>query len=563
MCDGVTIDTSDENRPTGPDPTSGHAPRRTVIADSWRRSALGGLSPDARPEPLLTDVEAADPLLDAARPVLRRAGDELADTDTALLLVDQHCRLVSRVFSGVAVERSLDGLGATTGAMFDEEAMGTTALGTPAEIRGGIAINGSEHYLEQFKSLSCFGQPIIHPTTRRLAGIVCMTEIGPRSNPLSVPFVNGLVAGIQDRLLDRSRSDQRALIDAFALAASRRDIAVAALGDDLQLTNALAAQLLTAADFGTLRTLAAEDPTATLRSEPTTLALGSGGIVDVVVERIGGIRHAALFRLRPTRVAAREPVTTAAIHTADTGRAVAASTAVTGEPGSGRTSLARRGDHLYVDVAGGAIVGRRLDLPDALRQSRASGRALVVDDADMLDDDAVRLLHKAITQRAESPDITVVTGPATAARPAVSSLISVCRNRIDAPALRQRPGEIAAIAQRLLGDLSPHLTLTASAADALISAEWPGNLTELRIVVEQAAAGADTRNAWQVEVTDLPARYRTISRASRLSGREHAERQAIIDALDASGRNKVHAAKSLGISRTTLYARIRALGIDG
>lgn len=64
-----------------------------------------------------------------------------------------------------------------------------------------------------------------------------------------------------------------------------------------------------------------------------------------------------------------------------------------------------------------------------------------------------------------------------------------------------------------------------------------------------------------VDVADLPAPYRTSSRAAHLSGREQAERGAIIDALDAAGGNKVHAARELGISRTTLYARMRALGI--
>ncbi|HQV16900.1 MAG TPA: helix-turn-helix domain-containing protein, partial [Gordonia sp. (in: high G+C Gram-positive bacteria)] len=51
------------------------------------------------------------------------------------------------------------------------------------------------------------------------------------------------------------------------------------------------------------------------------------------------------------------------------------------------------------------------------------------------------------------------------------------------------------------------------------------------------------------------------TRAGRLLGRERAERQAIISALDAADRNKSRAAKALGISRTTLYTRMRALDI--
>ncbi|MGC0373020.1 helix-turn-helix domain-containing protein [Streptomyces sp. SAI-229] len=44
---------------------------------------------------------------------------------------------------------------------------------------------------------------------------------------------------------------------------------------------------------------------------------------------------------------------------------------------------------------------------------------------------------------------------------------------------------------------------------------------------------------------------------------EEAERDAIIRALDAAGGNKSEAASMLGIGRTTLYRRLRQLGLDG
>ncbi|WFR73862.1 helix-turn-helix domain-containing protein [Prescottella defluvii] len=62
-------------------------------------------------------------------------------------------------------------------------------------------------------------------------------------------------------------------------------------------------------------------------------------------------------------------------------------------------------------------------------------------------------------------------------------------------------------------------------------------------------------------VEDLPEDYRAPGRVARLGGRERAERDAIIEALQESHGNKVHAAARLGISRTTLYSRIRALDI--
>ena len=69
------------------------------------------------------------------------------------------------------------------------------------------------------------------------------------------------------------------------------------------------------------------------------------------------------------------------------------------------------------------------------------------------------------------------------------------------------------------------------------------------------------RRTGDVTVQDLPKDYQAPVRTKRLAGRERAERAAILDALDANASNKARAAADLGIIRTTLYARMRALKI--
>ncbi|WEL92232.1 hypothetical protein P1N98_13730, partial [Tsukamurella tyrosinosolvens] len=54
------------------------SPHRPVIAASWLRSDRAGLRPDAHPDPEIGAIEAADTLLDAARPVLARAATALS-----------------------------------------------------------------------------------------------------------------------------------------------------------------------------------------------------------------------------------------------------------------------------------------------------------------------------------------------------------------------------------------------------------------------------------------------------------------------------------------------------
>ncbi|MBD1318864.1 Fis family transcriptional regulator [Gordonia hankookensis] len=532
------------------------SPPRPVIEHSWRRSALSGVRPDDATPTTLVDIASADPLLDAARPILDDAATRLGDTDMSLLLVDHECRMVSRVASGSALERRLDDVGAAPGVPFGEDMVGTTALGTPAEIRGGIAINGREHYLEQFKSLSCFGQPIIHPTTRRLAGIICMTEISDQINPLAVPFVNGIVADIADRLLDRSRAHQRRVLDAFQRAAPRRDIAVAAIGDDLQLTNALAAELLSPTDIGALRMVAA-DPR--LRETVMPLTLVSGIDVEVQVEPVAGASGAALFRFRPIVAA---PATPSVIATAP-----ACSVAITGEPGTGRSTHARSATvdaqvpPMVLDVADELIAGRHPDVLAALALARRERSPLIIDGADLLDDRSVAILGKAAAQATREAPLVVVSGPREHVGSGVAALLSRCVTRIDLAPLRHRTSELAALASAMLTEIDEGLSLSGQATDALLCQDWPGNFSELNAVLRQSASACVGRAARVVEPGDLPAAYRTTSRAAHLSGREQAERTAIVDALDRAAGNKVHAARDLGISRTTLYARMRALGI--
>ncbi|MGB3302856.1 MAG: helix-turn-helix domain-containing protein [Gordonia sp. (in: high G+C Gram-positive bacteria)] len=533
-------------------------PQREVIAASWRRVRSTGLTPDARPTPAVFDIASADPLLDAARPVLARAAETLHGTKTALLLVDNESRMVARFSADATLERQLTDAGAVDGAAFDEDAMGTTALGTTAEVRGDLVINSDEHYLEQFRSLSCFGRPIVHPATRRVAGVICMTEVAPRINPLSVPLIRGLVTDIAERLLSRSHADHRSVIAAFERASRRRDVAVAAVGDDLQLTNSLAAELLGPGDFGTLRMMVDESGPRSPATRDHPITLVSGITADIAVEQIPGVGHAAVFQLRP-RLQLDPPATAPKAPPA-------ASVAICGEPGTGRTVRAQSltpDTRVRIDVPQTLLAGEGPDISSAIRRARTLETGLIVDGADLLDDRSLRLLQAAIsTHERGQPPIVVVSEPA-AEGSALAALIACCRLRITLPPLRQRTSEIAALGQALLEQIDSRLELSSTAADALVCQGWPGNLTELAIVLDNAASAALTRGATTVTVADLPPEYRGSTRAARLMGMEQAERQAIIEALDAAAGNKSHAAKALGVSRTTLYTRIRALGING
>lgn len=86
----------------------------------------------------------------------------------------------------------------------------------------------------------------------------------------------------------------------------------------------------------------------------------------------------------------------------------------------------------------------------------------------------------------------------------------------------------------------------------------PGETSEL---VNTLTALVHEVPATVIQRRHLPAHLRQVRRS--LNPLERAERDAIVNALEATGGNKSEASATLGIGRTTLYRRLRQLGLDG
>jgi transcriptional regulator of acetoin/glycerol metabolism len=113
----------------------------------------------------------------------------------------------------------------------------------------------------------------------------------------------------------------------------------------------------------------------------------------------------------------------------------------------------------------------------------------------------------------------------------------------------------------MLAEIRPGsgLRLSAGALRVLLDWDWPGNLRELRTVLEAAAS---RRSAGDVLDTDVALAARPRSARGARTPLEHAERDTIRAALDRARGNKSIAASELGIGRTTLYRKLRELGIE-
>ena len=105
----------------------------------------------------------------------------------------------------------------------------------------------------------------------------------------------------------------------------------------------------------------------------------------------------------------------------------------------------------------------------------------------------------------------------------------------------------------------PPKRLDASAVKTLKQHEWPGNIRELKNVINVAARNVE---GGVITAADLPISRSSPEVADSLRLRDStAERQRIIEALEKTEGNKTQAAKLLGIGRTTLVYKLKQHGL--
>jgi len=149
---------------------------------------------------------------------------------------------------------------------------------------------------------------------------------------------------------------------------------------------------------------------------------------------------------------------------------------------------------------------------------------------------------------------------------------------IELPALRERSEDVLPLARHFLraygGDPSP--AIGEDTAKLLLAHPWPGNVRELENCIKRSLAllprMGDTLPVEALaeffERTPMP-QTRPVSfddgefsRASLKAQVAEADRRDLVRALDEAQGNKSRAAERLGVSRKTLYARMRRLGLE-
>jgi len=557
-----------------------------TIRYSWTRSRLAAAPMDRISVPYLAPDVSGERLLTAARPVLDRFAQQLAGTRVSLVLADPDGRVAGRWAADAAALRKLSRVSIEEGYVLAEDLAGTNGIGTALEELAPVVIFGAEHYTEPLQHLVCAGVPIRHPLTRRIEGVLDLACPTGDANGLLMPATLDLCAQIERELSMRAPERERVVFDAFVARSRLTNAALIALSEQYMVTNAAAADLLDPQDETCLWQQAVESlglgrpvtrplqlsdgSTITARCTPIMIgARPAGALIEAALtpeaHGVSRCRHSAApsggtpEQSRTTRQFERE--------LADIAHSVVMRIMIDGEPGSGRMSAARRihelrspGTTLAIHPAGLAqLRGVSAWLAELARLLADVNVTVAVTSLELLDESARHGVAGLLATQAPAR-LVLMTREAAPAGNGYLPTDEMSDTILRIPPLRQRRQDIPELARSVLRSAGITAVISRRAMIALTSYAWPGNVTQLRRVLLAAARAC---RGTEIRVEHLGPDVCVAAHGRRtLTRLESLERDAIADAMRESGGNKIQAAAALGMSRSTLYRRLRMYGLE-
>lgn len=536
---------------------------RDEVLTSWRRSKLSGVSP-LSVDFLRTDIDVESRFARIAIPLMNEMAELLAGTDTCLAMANNSAHVLWRWAPDSHLRSALDSAGLLVGHSFDEEIIGTNAVGTSLEVGRTTAIRSEEHFRESFHPFNCVATPVIDPITHRSLGTINLTWPPGYTEETFAPIVQKMAREIQNALKDATDARERRLLQAFLDAKSASTLPVVALNSEIIIGNHFAsdphfrhdmlwAKVLDTVDNDALAVLESHDgTTAQVRAIHEGRSLvGAVLVFDQSTASAGSSTSA----VRP-RFSGRAGVTDAVDSLTRAGGRVV----LRGEPGVGKRAALLESlgsaDVEVLDAADIAVQGREVWL-DRLTTAVSGELPVLLAHLDQLDADVVRIASRVIASATTPPAIcgTITTDRDGAGAPLESLIDALDATVLDLSPLRNRIDEIPGLARQFAG----RVDISTPAMTELQNYSWPGNVAELRQTIRSATAMCDDVC---IRPADLPDRVRGAQWSQRhLTLLERAEADVIARVLDRCGGNKTLAAKELGLSRPTLYSKIRAYRI--
>ena len=581
---------------------------REPILASWWRSKEWHIAANRLDLSYLGDPDLDTPLARAAEPVLRHLYEQLDGQPISIILTDA-TGLVLRRFTGDGeLQRQLDRIMLVPGFSYAEDVVGTNGIGTALESGGPTHVFGHEHYAERLEGMACAGVPIRDPLSGKTLGVIDLTCWRRDADPLMLSLVRSTADQLNQAVSQKSNGRDLRLLQEYTRACRHTGGIVLALGNDVVMLNDHARQALSPADQAALISQATEALAAEARASASrgrwrppgavTVDLPSGAAARMFCRPVGeagliavtpepaltdGVVHVKLVaqggpppgETAAGRAAMALPglvgsgaVWRRAVRLAEAAYQRGEWLALEGEPGVGKLALVRAvhqrrnpAARCHVLDAADAAVAR--DWLTEVRAELAGGTGLLIlRHVDALSPRQVRTLAGALQEAQEAGRELRVAVTLDSGRPAqaeLSGLLRLFPGTVAVPPLRHHSEDLRELIPFFLGKLSSHgrVSCSPAATQLLLRHTWPGNAAQLWQVLKQVV---QRRRTGQIRPEDLPPECWTVSRRL-LSPLESIERDAIVASLLDHDGNKIRAARALGMSRATIYRRIREYGI--
>jgi transcriptional regulator of acetoin/glycerol metabolism len=554
------------------------------VLSSWRRSQALHVHPDRVDLPYVRDPDTDTPLAQAAAPVLRRMANDLASQAVSVILTSADGLVLDRITADPSILRALDDVRLARGYSYAEEFAGTNGIGTTLETGAPTFIRGSEHYVGTLGRLACAGSPIRDPITRRVLGVVDLTCWASQSDPLLFVLAKSAGSQIEDRLTALNNESETALLDAYLKQSRRYPGGVLAIGGDVVLMNPYLRQALDASDQTALLDHAAELARATVATTAVA-TMPSGATAKIsAAERVSVRGRSAHVVFHVHLQLAAEPTAISRVALASIPGLAGRSSSwrrscqqvercyrdrdwvvIEGEGGSGRAKLGQAvAQHVTPERTVRVMRIENFDTTDHFvaeveAETDSDDFAVVLANVDGLLEEALEPLAAVLQTRAARGWIAATMGAATRS-PLVDILVlPFFTHTVTVPALRHRLEDLEELVPLLLRELTrgADVRLGPEAMRQLTKLPWPGNIAQLRKVLAETVA---LQRSGVIGADKLPAECRSLARR-RLTQLEALERDAIVRSLQENGGSKADAAEALGMSRATIYRKIKEFGI--
>jgi len=565
---------------------------RPAILASWRRSRDLKVAADKIEMPYIRDPDIDTQLVRSAEPVLRRLHEQLDGQPVSIILTDPTGLVLSRRTADADLERHLESVMLAPGFSYAEQFVGTNGIGTALEAGTATQVFGHEHFVENLEDLACAAVPIHHPISGRTVGAVDLTCWRKDAETLLLTLAKTTADQIRQALVAESGLHELALFQAYRRTCRRITGIVFALTSDAVMLNDHARAVLDPADQAALLAQAAQAAEAlapgprssvVVRLPTGTAARMYCQQVHVGAQLAGVVVHVKLGESDNQPAGARDvvsrmllpglvghaPLWRRACHEVETAFQSGEWLAVEGERGVGKLALLRAvqlrrqpgGRFAVLDVSDAAADPQWLT---AVRRTLLENAdSVVVRHVDLLDGPRLRALSSALQDaRAAERDrplwVAVTLSHTTDSRDLVH-LLRLFPSTVEVPPLRLRLEDLQQLVSFFLARVGHggELACSPEAMRLLMRSSWPGNTEQLHQLLQQVV---QHRRAGVIQPNDLPPEAQTVSRRL-LSPLESMERDAIVNSLSDAHGNKVKAARSLGMSRATIYRKIHEYGI--